>query len=50
VYYSVAEKNNKTEYLPSNSEQDTCVHSLFPHLGFSPCWYLSRHTEKSIPM
>jgi len=20
----------------------TCVRSLFPHLGFSPCWYVNR--------
>jgi hypothetical protein len=50
VYYSIAEKNRKTEYVPSNSENDTCVHSLFAHRGFSPCWYLARHPEKRIEM
>jgi hypothetical protein len=24
----------------------TCVHSLFPHMGYQPCWYLSRHSEQ----
>ena len=27
-----------------------CVHSLFPHLGLSPCWYLKRNSQKPIPM
>lgn len=46
-YYAVEEKNHKTEFVPENAETDTCVRSLFPHLGYSPCWYLSRHTEKA---
>jgi hypothetical protein len=50
VYYSVAEKNNKTEFLSSHKENDTCVHSLFPHMGLPPCWYLTRHTEQRIEM
>jgi hypothetical protein len=50
VYYSVGEKNQRTEYVFNNSEKDTCVHSLFPHFGYAPCWYLARHTEKRIPI
>jgi hypothetical protein len=27
-----------------------CVHSLFPHMGDKPCWYLLRNSHKPIPM
>jgi hypothetical protein len=47
-YYAVQEKNNKTEYIFNNQENQTCVHALFPHFGYTPCWYLSRHAEKQI--
>ncbi len=46
--YVIHEKNGKTEYQFADPETDVCVRSLFPHLGYSPCWYLSRHTEKLI--
>jgi hypothetical protein len=26
--------------------QKTCVHSLFPHSGDPPCWFLIRHAEQ----
>ncbi len=41
-------KNNKTEYVYENPVTVTCVRSLFPHLGYVPCWYLSRHGEQRI--
>ncbi len=46
-------KDGKTEYEldAQQPEVDTpCVHSLFPHLGDSPCWYLQRESQKPIPM
>ncbi len=45
-YYAVPEKNNKTEFMMQEPENETCVHSLLPHFGFSPCWYARRHTEQ----
>jgi hypothetical protein len=27
-----------------------CVHSLFPHAGDLPCWYLKRKFAQPIPM
>ena len=47
-YYAVQEKNNRTEFVFKDSEDQTCVHSLFSHLDYAPCWYLRRHTEKQI--
>lgn len=47
-YYAIGEKNGKTEYDFQPPQQETCVNSLFPHAGDSPCWYEKKHTEKVI--
>jgi hypothetical protein len=49
-YYAVPQKNHKTEFLLGDPQQETCVHSLFPHAGDSPCWYLKKHREKRIDL
>jgi hypothetical protein len=48
--YAVEQKNRKTEYYFNPAEAETCVHSLFPQLGYTPCWYLARHSVKQIQM
>ncbi len=45
-YYAMHLKNGRTEFSFQPDEQERCVNSLFPHLGMSPCWYLSRHPDK----
>ena len=47
-YYAVGLKNGKTEMYYAEPENETCVNSIFPHLGYSPCWYLRRHNMKEI--
>jgi hypothetical protein len=47
-YYAMPLKGNKTEYGDAGVENDTCVHALFPHGGFAPCWYASRKKEKRV--
>jgi len=50
---AIPEKNGKTEYEvdAQNPEQTiTCVHSLFPHSGYSPCWYVKPRINQPIPM
>ncbi len=49
-YYAVPQKDHKTEFLFDDPQDQTCVHSLFSHLGDSPCWYLSRNKDKRIDM
>lgn len=49
-YYAVPRKDHKTEFLFDDPQSETCVNSLFPHNGDSPCWYLSRNKEKRIDM
>jgi hypothetical protein len=46
--YVIHEKNGKTEYQFPPPQEQVCVQSLFPHFGYSPCWYLKRHTEQRI--
>ena len=50
---AIPEKNGKTEYEVDarNPEQTvTCVHSLFPHFSYSPCWYVKPRINQPIPM
>jgi len=42
-YWEIPSKGNKFEYSFDPPQAQTCVHALFPHMGYSPCWYLSRH-------
>lgn len=49
-YYAVPQKNHKTEFLFDDPQDQACVHSLFPHAGDSPCWYLNKHREKRIDL
>lgn len=49
-YYAVPRKDHKIEFMFQDPEDDTCVNSLFPHLGDSPCWYLRRNTDKRIDL
>jgi len=46
--YVIHEKNGKTEYQFPPPENQMCVQALFPHVGYSPCWYLRKHAEKRI--
>jgi hypothetical protein len=50
---AIPEKGGKTSYEidQQNPEQTiTCVHSLFPHAGYSPCWYVKPRLNQPIPM
>lgn len=50
---AIPEKGGKTSYEidQQNPEQSvTCIHSLFPHAGYSPCWYVKPRVNQPIPM
>ena len=50
---AIPEKNGKTEYevdAQSPEQTVTCVHSLFPHNGYSPCWYVKPRINQPLPM
>ncbi len=49
-YYKVALKSGKSDLYFLDPQNQTCVNSLFPHLGYKPCWYLRKHTHPRIDM
>ena len=51
--YAIPLKNGGVEYeLDAVHPEVTliCVRALFPHLGYQPCWYVRRQSQKPIPM
>jgi hypothetical protein len=49
-YYDVGLKSGKSDLYFLDPQQQTCVNSIFPHMAFTPCWYLRRHTHPRIAM
>ena len=47
---AVPQKNGRTEFIPGDALTQTCSNSLFPQLGYQPCWYVMRHQEQQINM
>jgi len=41
-------KNGKDDISFGDPEVDTCSNSLFPQMGYTPCWYMQRHQNKEI--
>jgi hypothetical protein len=48
--YAVARKDGQAEFDFGDTEPETCVHTLFPHMGYAPCWYVKRTSQKPIPI
>ena len=49
----IPQKGNKVEYAldaQSPMQSDPCVHSMFPHFGYTPCWYVRRRTKTPTQM
>jgi hypothetical protein len=50
---AIPENDGKIAYEPDiqqPSQTITCVHSLFPHSGYSPCWYVRKQMQQPVPM
>ena len=50
---AIKAKNGTYEYELDEvnpTETLTCVHTVFPHLGDQPCWYLKPHLDQPIPI
>ena len=45
-FYAVPLKNGRAELDFGDAVAQTCVHSLFPHFGYNPCWYMKRENQK----
>jgi hypothetical protein len=48
VYDATPLKNGKLEIFYDYPQTEVCLHSLFPHFGYVPCWYLVRHKVRVI--
>jgi len=48
-YYAFPRKDKKIELIFDDPRDETCAHSLFPQMGYSPCWYLRRHSDYELP-
>ena len=46
--YAVPQKGGKSEFEAGEPESQTCVNSIFSHLGYSPCWYVNRHRNQQV--
>jgi len=50
---AIPQKSGKFDYQIDQTqpvETITCVHSLFPHYGDQPCWYLKPRLNQPIPV
>jgi hypothetical protein len=41
-YYATDIKGGKVEVFDDQPQTASCVHSIFPHGGYKPCWRFSR--------
>ncbi len=48
VLYAAGMKGNKYEIYGDQPDTETCSRTLFPQLGYSPCWYVREHTTKML--
>lgn len=50
---AIPQKGNRVEYAldaQSPMVSTPCVHALFPHSGYLPCWYVARKANTPTPM
>jgi hypothetical protein len=48
TFWAITQKDGRIDYEIGDADTETCIHSLFPQLGYTPCWYLTRHTKKIV--
>jgi hypothetical protein len=48
LMWAIKQKNGRIDYELGDTETRPCLYSLFPHLGYTPCWYLSQHKNQVI--
>jgi hypothetical protein len=44
--YVIPHKDGRAEIVVGDTTVQPCLHSLFPHFGYTPCWYLKRTQPK----
>jgi len=48
LLYGTPLKNGEVSIFWDQPQPETCIRSMFPHLGYPPCWYAKRHATKMI--
>jgi hypothetical protein len=48
IFYAATLKDGNVNVFYDQPETQTCVRSIFPWLGYQPCWYLRRHAIKVV--
>lgn len=48
--YIIPHKDSRAEYVFGDPQMVKCLHSIFPHFGDSPCWYVKKHAQPAVPM
>jgi hypothetical protein len=48
VLYAAGLKGSKYEIYTDQPDIETCARTLFPQMGYSPCWYLREHAMKML--
>jgi hypothetical protein len=47
-YYATKLRNGKYTIYQESPQNEVCVHALFPHYGYKPCWFASRNTVRVV--
>jgi hypothetical protein len=48
--YIIPHKDSRAEYVFGDPQMKTCLHSIFPHFGYGPCWYVKRNLQPTVSM
>lgn len=48
IFYAAPIKGGKVSVFCDQPQARPCVRSIFPQLGYAPCWYLRRHSVQLI--
>jgi hypothetical protein len=41
-------KDGRVQIFTGDNQTQTCVRSLFPHLGYNPCWYVKQNATQLV--
>jgi hypothetical protein len=46
----IPQKDGRDQIVLGDSQTQSCVRALFPHDGYSPCWYVARRNQSTTMM
>ena len=47
-FYAAPLNGGKVSVFYDQPQTEPCTRSLFPQLGYAPCWYLQRHSVRVV--